>query len=71
MQVLIREATDPFHYMPFGKSGGINMIDLANIDSCAFIATDDLGKVYANGQFEVLGRLSAADLRGCNLMIGE
>lgn len=71
MQVLIREATDPFHYVPFGKSGGINVIDLANIDSCSFIATDDLGRSYANGQFEVLGRLSAADLRGCNLMIGE
>jgi hypothetical protein len=71
MQVLIREVTDPFHYVPYGKSGGINMVDLANIDSCAFIATDDLGKVYADGQFEVLGRLSAADLRGCNLMIGE
>lgn len=71
MQVLIREATDPFHYMPFGKSGGINVIDLANIDTCSFIATDDLGRGHANGQFEVLGRLSAADLRGCNLLIGE
>lgn len=71
MRVLVREATDPFHYLPVGKSGGLNIIDLANIDSCAFLATDDLGRLHPNGQFEVLGRLTASDLRGCNLLIGE
>lgn len=69
MRICIREATDPLNLMPFGRSGGINIIDLANIDSCAFIATDDLGKVYEDGSFEVSGRFDASDIRGCNLML--
>jgi hypothetical protein len=60
---------DPFTLLDDAKTGAINIIDLANIDSCAFIATDDLGKKYANGSFEVLGRFDASDIRGCNLMI--
>ncbi|HNP98709.1 MAG TPA: acyl transferase, partial [Bacteroidia bacterium] len=51
------------------KTGGINVIDLANLDSCAFIATQDLGKTHANGSFEVLGRFDHSDIRGCNLLV--
>lgn len=65
---LIRDINDPFSYVPNGKSGGINVIDLANIDSCCFIETKDLGR--ANEEyFEVLGRFDNSDVRGCNLMI--
>ena len=71
MRVLIRETTDPLHLLPAQKTGGINVIDLANIDSCSFIATDDLGRSYEDGTFRVLGRFDASDLRGCNLLVGE
>lgn len=70
MKILIRDTTDPLSLLPDGHSGGINIIDLANIESCAFIATQDLGKKTANGQFEVLGRFDNSDIRGCNLMVG-
>ncbi len=69
MKVLARDISDPFDYVRSGRTGGLNIIDLANIDSCAFIATDDLGKVYSDGSFEVLGRFDNSDVRGCNLMI--
>lgn len=69
MKILIRDVNDPMQIQAPGISGGINIIDLANIDSCAFIATKDIGKVYPNGQFEVLGRFDHSDIRGCNLMI--
>ena len=69
MRVVCREITDPLHLLPPGRTGVLNIIDLANIDTIAFIATDDLGKVYPDGTFEVLGRLDHADIRGCNLMI--
>jgi phenylacetate-coenzyme A ligase PaaK-like adenylate-forming protein len=69
MKVLIRDPQDPLSIMKEpGKTGGINIIDLANVHSCSFIATDDLGKLYANGSFEVLGRFDSSDIRGCNLM---
>lgn len=68
MKVLLREATDPFSIHQIGK-GVINVIDLANINSCSFIATDDLGKLNLDGSFEVLGRLDYAQIRGCNLLI--
>jgi len=68
MKVFIREPHDPFEFLPFGKSGGINIIDLANINSCSFIATQDLGRIYENGKFEVIGRFDHSDIRGCNLM---
>lgn len=71
MRVLIRETTDPLNMLPLQKTGGINVIDLANIDTCSFIATDDLGRLYENGFFRVLGRLDASDLRGCNLLVEE
>ena len=69
MHVLSRAPEDPFEILPYGKSGGLNIIDLANIDSCAFIATQDLGVVYSDGGFEVMGRFDQAEVRGCNLMV--
>lgn len=69
MQVLIRDVNDPLSILPEGKSGGINVIDLANIDSCSFIATQDLGKRLSGGGFEVLGRFDNSDIRGCNLLV--
>jgi phenylacetate-coenzyme A ligase PaaK-like adenylate-forming protein len=69
MNVLIRDPNDPLSLLPSGQSGGINVIDLANLQSCSFIATGDLGKVYEDGSFEVLGRYDHTDIRGCNLLI--
>lgn len=69
MDVLIRETDDPFTLVSTGKTGGINVIDLANFNSCSFIATQDLGKKYENFTFEVLGRFDNSDIRGCNLMV--
>ena len=69
MKVLIRDMNDPFAFLPENKTGGINIIDLANINSCCFIATQDLGKLNNEGAFEVLGRFDDSDIRGCNLMI--
>ncbi len=68
MQVYIRDTEDALSYVSDGKTGGINIIDLANIHSCSFIATQDLGKKNPNG-FEVLGRFDHADIRGCNLLV--
>lgn len=68
MRVLVRNPHDPFDVKQNGK-GCLNIIDLANRNSCAFIATDDLGEVHADGSFEVLGRYDTADVRGCNLMV--
>ena len=69
MKVLIRDPYDPFKSAGLNTSGGINTIDLANIDSCAFISTSDLGKVYDDNSFEVIGRFDFSDVRGCNLMV--
>ncbi|MBF6608230.1 MAG: acyl transferase [Flavobacterium sp.] len=69
MNILIRDPEDALAYMADGKSGGINVIDLANVYSCSFIATQDLGKVLPNDQFEILGRFDNSDIRGCNLMV--
>lgn len=71
MKVLIREVEDPFAFLPNESSGGINIIDLANVFSCSFIETQDLGKTHADGTFEVLGRFDHSDIRGCNLMMGS
>jgi len=68
-KILIRDTEDPFTYLPAGKTGGINVIDLANINSCAFIATQDLGKKVGAQQFEILGRFDHSDVRGCNLLL--
>ncbi len=69
MKVVVRDINDPFKFEPNGKTGGINIIDLANIHSCAFIETQDLGKIAQNGYFEVLGRFDNSDIRGCNLLV--
>ncbi|WP_293896605.1 acyl transferase [Flavobacterium sp.] len=69
MQILTRDTEDAMTYIDYGKTGGINVIDLANINSCSFIATQDLGKKYPNNSFEVLGRFDNSDIRGCNLMV--
>jgi phenylacetate-coenzyme A ligase PaaK-like adenylate-forming protein len=69
MSVLIRDTEDALTYVDYGKTGGINVIDLANINSCSFIATQDLGKRHGNNSFEVLGRFDNSDIRGCNLMV--
>lgn len=69
MQILIRDTEDALTYVNSGKSGGVNVIDLANINSCSFIATQDLGKKYPNNSFEILGRFDNSDIRGCNLMV--
>jgi len=71
MKILIRDISDPFCIMEKERHGAINIIDLANLDTCAFIATDDLGRQYKDDTFEVLGRLDASDIRGCNLMVGD
>lgn len=72
MRVLLRDVNDPFQYLrPGGRStGGINIIDLANVDSCAFLETKDLGSYAGPDQFRVLGRFDNSDVRGCNLMVG-
>lgn len=68
MKVFVRDVNDPISLLPEGKMGVLNIIDLANIYSCPFIATDDIGIVHQDGTFEVLGRLDHAEMRGCNLM---
>ena len=68
MQVRIRDTEDPLSLLESGRTGGVDIIDLANQHSCAFIATQDLGKSYDNGTFEILGRFDHSDIRGCNLM---
>ena len=69
MQILVRNTEDALTYVNYGKTGGINVIDLANINSCSFIATQDLGKKYPNTTFEVLGRFDNSDILGFNLMV--
>jgi phenylacetate-coenzyme A ligase PaaK-like adenylate-forming protein len=69
MKILTRDTEDALTVLPEGKSGGINIIDLANVNSCSFIATQDLGKTHPNGTFEVIGRFDNSDIRGCNLMV--
>ncbi|MCF8367632.1 MAG: acyltransferase [Bacteroidales bacterium] len=70
MKILIRDMNDPLSLIDDKKTGGVNVIDLANIYSCSFIATQDLGKKLNDGSFEILGRFDTSDIRGCNLMIG-
>lgn len=70
MQIYIRDVNDPFQFAEHNITGAINIIDLANFHSCAFIATDDLGRKFGSQSFEILGRLESSDLRGCNLLVG-
>lgn len=69
MQVFIRDTEDPLSYQSNGKTGGLNIIDLANVNSCSFIATQDLGKRFDDGSFQIIGRFDNSDIRGCNLMV--
>jgi len=69
MKILIRDTNDPLVLLDNKKTGAINVIDLANYHSCAFIATQDLGKFHPDGTFEILGRFDNADIRGCNLLV--
>ena len=71
MKIILRDEDDPLTIKPLSaatQSGLINVIDLANIYSCSFIATDDIGKLYPEGSFEVIGRMDSSDVRGCSLM---
>ena len=68
MKIMTRDTEDALAYT-MGRTGGINVIDLANLYSCAFIATQDLGKTFPDGSFEILGRFDSSDIRGCNLMV--
>ncbi len=70
MKVMIRDTNDPLSFLPYNRTGGVNVIDLANIHSCSFIETKDLGKLHPEGRFEILGRFDNSDVRGCNLMVG-
>lgn len=69
MRILIRDTNDPLSLIAKGRTGGINVIDLANVNSCSFIATQDLGKINEGNSFEVLGRFDNSDIRGCNLLV--
>jgi len=68
MKIVVRDVNDPLLILQEGKTGGINVIDLANIHSCAFIETQDMGKKLSASTFEVLGRFDNSDIRGCSLM---
>jgi hypothetical protein len=70
MKILVRQDDDPFDVRTTG-SGVINVVDLANIYSCSFIAVDDIGKVFPDGSFEVQGRTDNSDIRGCSLMVAD
>ena len=71
LRVRVRDRTDPLSYLPPGRSGALDLIDLANLDTCSFLATQDLGTAYPDGSFRVLGRQDATDVRGCNLMVSD
>ncbi len=69
MKILVREMNDPMQICKMGMSGAVNIVDLANLDSCSFIATQDLGKLHSEKNFEIIGRFDYSDIRGCNLMV--
>ncbi len=69
MKILIRDGNDPLSLNQTSKAGGINVIDLANRNSCSFIATQDMGRLYSDGSFEIAGRFDDSEIRGCNLMV--
>ena len=71
MKILTRDTDDPLTLRTDSRTGGINVIDLANRWSCSFLATQDLGRVHENGEFEVMGRFDNSDVRGCNLLIPD
>ena len=69
MRVSIRDLNNPFATLPIGRTGGVNIIDLANRYSCAFIETADMGRLTADGGFELCGRVGGSPIRGCNLLV--
>ena len=69
MKVLVRDVNNPFARLSAGRRGGLDIIDLANRSSCAFIATQDMGIRYENGSFRIEGRIAQSDIRGCNLLV--
>ena len=69
MRVGIRDLNNPFATLPVGRTGGVNIIDLANRYSCAFIETADMGRLTADGGFELCGRVGGSPIRGCNLLV--
>ena len=69
MKVLTRDVNDPFDILPEGSRGGINIVDLANLRSCAFIQTQDMGRTFADGRFTIEGRIDRSEIRGCNLLV--
>lgn len=69
MRILIRNTEDPLSYERVGRTGAVNIIDLANVHSCSFIATQDLGKILPKGKFQILGRIDHSDIRGCSLLV--
>lgn len=69
MKILVRDTNDPRSFLPENKTGGVNVIDLANLYSCAFIATDDLGQLSTENKFQIIGRFDNSDIRGCNLLV--
>ena len=69
MRIITRDLNDPFRLLPTGQRGGINIIDLGNVYSCAFIQTEDAGRVFADGSFEIAGRIDHSEIRGCNLLV--
>jgi hypothetical protein len=68
MKIAIRDVNSPLNRIPKGRAGGIDVIDLANIYSCSFISTQDIGRMHNDGSFEVQGRFDYSDTRGCNLL---
>lgn len=71
MKILISDISDPFQFLPAGQSGKVNIIDLANIDTCSFICTEDIGVINMDGGFEILGRTDSSEVRGCNLLFDK
>lgn len=69
MRIITRDLNDPFRLLPTGQRGGINIIDLGNVYSCAFIQTEDAGRVFEDGSFEIAGRIDHSEIRGCNLLV--
>ena len=69
MKILVRDINDPFSMLGNGSRGGVNIIDLANIYSCAFIETQDVGRTFADGSFSIEGRIDRSEIRGCNLLV--
>lgn len=69
MRVMVRDVNDPFDHHPEGGRGGVDIIDLANLSSCAFIQTQDIGRVMEGGSFVIEGRIAGSDIRGCNLLV--